>query len=205
MSAPDPRRTDPRKPIFDAVRAAARPGLFNDPGHVLALDNLLDAFGVGRPAAPAVRRINGAGVAIIKHFEGLALKAYKCPAGVWTIGYGHTGPDVVPGLVITEARADALLAVDLARFEAGVARLAPVTTDNQFSALVSFAFNVGLDEDDDTVAEGLGDSTLLRKHNAGDYEGAAREFAKWNKANGVILSGLDRRRAMEADLYRRAA
>lgn len=205
MSAPDPRQTDPRKPIFDAVRAAARPGLFNDPGHVLALDNLLDAFGVGRPAAPAVRRINGAGVAIIKHFEGLALKAYKCPAGVWTIGYGHTGPDVVPGLVITEARADALLAADLARFEAGVARLAPVTTDNQFSALVSFAFNVGLDEDDDTITEGLGDSTLLRKHNAGDYEGAAREFAKWNKANGVVLSGLDRRRAMEADLYRRAA
>lgn len=196
---------DPRKPIFDAVRAAARPGLFNDPGHVLALDNLLDAFGVGRPASPGPRRINGAGVAIIKHFEGLKLKAYKCPAGVWTIGYGHTGPDVMPGLVITEARADELLAADLARFEAGVARLAPVTTDNQFSALVSFAFNVGLDEDGDGKAEGLGDSTLLRKHNAGDYEGAAAQFALWNKANGVVMSGLTRRRAMEADLYRRAA
>lgn len=196
---------DPRKPIFDAVRAAARPGLFNDPGHVLALDNLLDAFGVGRPIETGPRRINGAGVAIIKHFEGLKLKAYKCPAGVWTIGYGHTGPDVMPGLIITEARADELLAADLAKFEAGVARLAPVTTDNQFSALVSFAFNVGLDEDDDTIAEGLGDSTLLRKHNAGDYEGAAAQFALWNKANGVVMSGLTRRRAMEADLYRRAA
>lgn len=191
--------SDPRKPIFDAVRAAARPGLFNDPGNVLALDNLLDAFSVGRPAPGATgpRRINGAGVAIIKHFEGLKLKAYKCPAGIWTIGYGHTGPDVLPGLVITEARADELLAADLARFEAGVADLAKVANDNQFAALVSFAFNLGL--------EALRTSTLLRKHMAGDYEGAAAEFARWNKANHVVLSGLTRRRAMEADLYRRAA
>lgn len=195
---------NPRKPIFDAVRASARPGLFNDPGNVLALDNLLDAFGVGRDASPAPRRINAAGLAIIKEFEGLELTAYRCPAGIWTIGWGHTGPDVRPGLTITGARAEELLAADLREFEAGVARLAPVASDNQFSALVSFAFNVGLDEDGDSIAEGLGDSTLLRKHNAGDFEGAARQFAKWNTAKGHVLPGLSRRRAMEAGLYRKA-
>lgn len=195
--------TNPRKSIFDAVRAAARPGLFNDPGNVLALDNLLDAFSVGR-ALPGTRRINAAGAAIIKEFEGLRLTAYLCPAGVWTIGWGHTGPDVKPGLVITHERAEELFADDLQEFEAGVARLAPVASDNQFSALVSFAFNVGLDEDGDSLAEGLGDSTLLRKHNAGDFEGAAREFAKWNTAKGHVLPGLSRRRAMEAALYRKA-
>lgn len=191
---------DPRKDIFDAVRAGARPGLFNDPGNVLALDNLLDAFGVAR-LQPSRRRINAAGLAIIKEFEGLRLEAYLCPAKVWTIGWGHTGPDVQRGMKITTARAEELLRVDLGRFEAAVQQLAPVATDNQFSAMVSFAFNVGEDIDDDTIAEGLGDSTLLRKHNSGDFAGAAREFAKWNKAKGKVLAGLTRRRAMEAALY----
>lgn len=191
---------DPRKDIFDAVRAGARPGLFNDPGNVLALDNLLDAFSVPR-ASPMRRRINAEGLRIIREFESLELKAYLCPAGVWTIGWGHTGPDVKPGMEITEARAEQLLRMDLDRFEAAVQKLAPVATDNQFSAMVSFAFNVGEDIDDDRIAEGLGDSTLLKKHNAGDFAGAAREFAKWNKAKGKVLAGLARRRAMEAALY----
>lgn len=195
--------TDPRKPIFDAVRAGARAGLFNDPGNVLALDNLLDAFGVARLQLSR-RRINAAGLAIIKEFEGLRLDAYLCPANVWTIGWGHTGPNVTRGLKISMARAEELLRHDLERFESAVQKLAPVATDNQFSALVSFAFNVGEDIDDDTIAEGLGDSTLLKKHNAGDHAGAAREFARWNKAKGKVLAGLTRRRAMEAALYAKA-
>lgn len=188
--------TDPRKAIFDAVRAAARPGLFADPGNVLALDNLLDAFAVAR-AAPAQRRCNGAGVELIKAFESLSLTAYLCPAGVWTIGWGHTGADVASGLTIPRARADALLRADLDRFEVAVQRLAPVATDNQFAALVAFAFNCG--------AEALRTSTLLRKHNAGDFAGAAREVALWNKAGGKVLPGLTRRRAAEAALYMRAS
>lgn len=196
--------SDPRRAIFDAVRAAARPGLFRDLGNLLALDNLLDAFNVPR-AKETRRRINEAGLAIIKEFEGLRHKAYLCPANVWTIGWGHTGADVKPGLVITEARAEQLLRDDLDRFEAAVQRLASVATDNQFSAMVSFAFNVGTDDDADTVAEGLGDSTLLRKHNAGDFVGAAKQFESWDKArvNGKLqsLNGLKRRRAAEAALY----
>lgn len=191
---------DPRRAIFDAVRVTARPGLFRDPGNILALDNLLDAFNVPR-AEQTRRRSNGAGLGIIKEFEGLRLKAYLCPANVWTIGWGHTGSDVTPGMVITEVRAEQLLLGDLDRFEAAVQRLAPVASDNQFSAMVSFAFNVGEDDDADTIAEGLGDSTLLRKHNAGDFAGAAREFAKWDKAKGKVLPGLTRRRAMESALY----
>lgn len=202
---------NPRKPIFDAVRAVARPGLFNDPGYVTALDNLLDAFGVARAAPPAPapvpaappadgrRRINAAGLEILKDAEGLELKAYVCPAGKWTIGYGSTGAHVKPGMVITEAEADVLLALDLDRFERWVERHCQPATDNQFSALVSFAFNLG---------EGaLADSTLRRKHQAGDYAGAAAEFARWNKAKvkGVlkVLPGLTARRAAEAALYRK--
>ena len=94
----------------------------------------------------AARRINSAGLVLIQSFEGLRLTAYRCPAGVWTIGYGHTGPDVNPGQRITPAEAEALLRGDLDRFESGVAAAvgnAP-TTDNQFAAMVSLAFNIGL-------------------------------------------------------------
>lgn len=195
---------DPRKPIFEAVRAVARPGLFDDAGHVLALDNLLDAFSVPRPAKAAApvsagegRRINAAGLKILKDAEGLELTAYVCPAGKLTIGYGSTGAHVKPGMVITESDADALLLADLRRFEHWVASYCAPATDNQFSALVSFAFNLG---------EGkLQGSTLRRLHLAGDYAGAAAEFRKWDKATvrGVLkaLPGLTKRRAAEAALY----
>ena len=188
--------TNPRAAIFDAVRISARPGLFSDPGNVLALDNLLDAFGVGR-AAQTRRQINREGLAIIKDSEGLALKAYLCPAKVLTIGYGSTGPHVRAGMIITEAQAEELLRSDLRRFEDFVAAKCAPATDNQFSALVSFAFNVG--------ERALADSTLRRKHLAGDYAGAADQFARWNKAGGRELAGLTKRRAREATLYRRTA
>lgn len=183
--------TDPRKPIFDAVRAKAPPGLFNDPGNVLALDNLMDAFNV--PRASATRTISPEGLALIKEFEGLRLTAYRDAVGVWTIGYGHTGPDVTPGMTITQDQADELLRKDVARFEKAVASMAKVATDSQFDALVSFAYNLG--------EEALRRSTLLRKHNEGDYAGAKAEFARWKYAGDKVLAGLVRRRAAEAEMY----
>ncbi len=121
----------------------------------------------------------------------------------WTIGFGATGPGITRGTVWTLDQAERAFDEHIAFFAAGVNRLlrGAKTTQNQFDALVSFAYNVGLDEDSDKLAEGLGDSTLLRKHLAGDYAGAAAEFAKWNKAGKKVLAGLTRRRAAEAALY----
>lgn len=144
------------------------------------------------PTAP--RTINTAGLDLIKTFEGCKLTAYLCPARVWTIGYGSTGPHVRKGLTITQAEADQLLRDDLARFEAAVSRLVSVPlNDNQFSALVSFAFNVGIG-----ALEG---STLLRKLNARDLDGAAAQFERWNRADGRVVAGLTRRRQAERALF----
>jgi lysozyme len=138
------------------------------------------------------------GRALIRNAEGDKLTAYKCPAGILTIGVGHTGRDVRPGQTITQAQSDALLVADLAKFEAAVTRLVKVPlTQNQFDALVSFTFNLG--------AGALGASTLLKKLNAGDYVGAAVQFTAWDKArvSGVLraLPGLTKRRAAEAALF----
>jgi lysozyme len=140
------------------------------------------------------RHIGPKGLALIKRNEGLRLKAYRCPAGIPTIGYGSTGAHVHMGMTITEEEAEALLRRDLERFERGVSEMAGEMTPGQFSALVSFAFNLGI--------EALRKSTLLRKHLAGDYAGAALEFAKWNRGGGRVLPGLVTRRADEAELYR---
>lgn len=140
------------------------------------------------------RKIGPKGLALIKSFEGLALKAYLCPAGFLTIGYGSTGKHVKPGMAITEKEAEKLLVEDLARFEAAVEKhTRGHATDNQFDALVSFAFNVG--------TEALRTSTLLRKHMEGDHPGAQAQFARWNRGGGKVLAGLTRRRAAEAALY----
>jgi len=147
-------------------------------------------------------RTSAAGQALIARFEGLRLDAYRDAVGVWTIGYGHTAaagaPRPAAGMRITAAEADAILARDLARFEAAVDRLVTVALgQTEFDALVSFAFNLG---------EGnLAASTLLRRLNAGDRAGAAAEFARWNKAGGKVLAGLTRRRAEEAALFRAPA
>lgn len=141
-------------------------------------------------------------IRLIQHYEGCKLKAYKCPAGVWTIGYGHTGKDVKEGLVISQQRATDLLREDVANFAADVNSLLKVrVTQRQFDALVSFAYNVGSDIDLDTIAEGLGDSTLLKLVNAGNFAKAADEFPKWNKAKGKVLGGLVKRRAAERALF----
>jgi lysozyme len=139
-------------------------------------------------------QISECGLDLIRRFEGLRLTSYLCPAKVWTIGYGHTGPDVRPGMRIDRGEAEQLLRADVAGFEAGVATAAGACTEGQFDALVSFAFNLG--------RGALMSSSLLRKHKAGDHEGAAAEFGRWVHAGGRKLPGLVRRRAAEAARYR---
>lgn len=139
-------------------------------------------------------KISQKGVNLIKEFEGLELKAYKDAVGIVTIGYGSTGPHVSMGQTVTQAEAEALLMKDVSRFEIGVEQLVKVPLNqNQFDALVSFAFNLGLGN--------LGSSTLLRKLNSKDYVGAANEMLRWNKAKGKVLKGLTRRRVAEKALF----
>jgi lysozyme len=131
---------------------------------------------------------------LVEAAEGLYLKAYRCPSNVLTIGYGHTGPDVREGLVITAAQADALLANDLNHFAIGLDKLVPNgLNQNQYDALVSFSFYVGI--------HNLETSTLLRKLKAGDMKGAAAEFPRWNIGGPAgakrILPGLVTRRLAE--------
>lgn len=138
-------------------------------------------------------RINNKGLELIKKYEGCRLLAYKCPAGVWTIGYGHTA-GVKSGMAITKVDAERLLLQDLKRFEEGVEALVKVPlTSNQFSALVSFAFNCGL--------AALRSSTLLKKLNVGDLNGAAREILRWDKVNKKPVEGLTKRRKEEQKLF----
>ncbi len=137
------------------------------------------------------------GLALTEQFEGLRLKAYQDANGVWTIGYGHTGPDVHAGLSITQEQAEALLLQDVASAVAAVNRLVTVPlTQNQFDALVDFVFNVG--------AENFARSTLLRELNAGNTAGAAAQFLLWKWAGGVVSPGLLRRRQAEAALFESA-
>lgn len=142
-------------------------------------------------------KISEHGEYLIKYYESCELTTYRCSAGVLTIGWGHTGPDVKEGMTITQQRADELFRQDIASFERDVTSLVTCDIDQcVFDALVSFAYNVGPDIDSDDIAEGLGDSTLLRKLNAGDNTYLA-EFPKWNKAKKVVQKGLTRRRYAE--------
>lgn len=137
--------------------------------------------------------ISETGLALIRQFEGLRLSAYRCPAGIATIGYGSTA-GVQMGQTITTERAEELLREDVRQFEAAVSRLVKVPlTQGQFDSLASFAFNLG--------AKSLEQSTLLRLLNAGDYTGAAAQFDRWVYASGKKLSGLVKRRAAERALF----
>jgi len=143
-------------------------------------------------------RISPEGLTLIKRFEGLRLHAYQDVGGVWTIGYGTTrtpdGP-VAEGQRITQTEAEAFLADDVREFEQGVDAAVTVgVTQPMFDALVSLAYNVGLGA--------FRGSTLLRKLNARDWEGAAAEFARWNKVGQTVVDGLTRRRAEEAAVFR---
>lgn len=139
-------------------------------------------------------KTNTAGISLIKQFEGVRLAAYQDMVGVLTIGYGHTGPEVKAGMTITQQQADQLLAADLEKFETGVGQLVAVPLNaNQFAALVSFSYNLGLGN--------LRSSTLLRLLNRGDYAGAAAQFRRWNRAGGQEVAGLARRRQAEQVLF----
>ena len=155
-------------------------------------------------------KINQTGIDLIKSFEGLELNAYPDPATgnePVTIGYGTTiypnGKKVRMGDKCTEKQAYDYLVYDVNKFAEQVRPLIKKQlTDNQFSALVSFAYNVGPDIDADNIAEGLGDSTLLKKVNVNPNDvSIGSEFLKWNKANGKVMRGLTRRRAAESKLY----
>jgi GH24 family phage-related lysozyme (muramidase) len=204
-----------RKVIFDTVRRMRGRGFTRT--EVVALDAAIDLamaqkechFQDSGPSGPRVREerrtVGPEGLALIRAFEGCAKKrpdglfeAYPDPGtggAPWTIGWGATGPDIGPETVWTRAECDARLEADVARHAAQVsAALGDAPTNaNQFDALVSFHYNTGA----------IGRATLTRKHIAGDFAGAASEFARWNRAGGRVLAGLTRRRAAEARLYRK--
>lgn len=138
-------------------------------------------------------KISEYGIHIIKHFEGVSLRAYQCSSGVWTIGYGHTA-GVSPGDIINEVQAEDFLREDIVDSENVVNMLVTVPLrQSQFDALVSFVFNLG--------SGNFRSSTLLKKVNAGDHTGAAEEFLRWVNAAGRPLPGLIRRRKAERNLY----
>ena len=139
-------------------------------------------------------KISQAGVDAIKAFEGLRLDAYKCPAGIPTIGYGSTGSHVSMGMSITEEYAEVLLREDIERFERCVNEYVTVElTQYMFDALVSFAFNLG--------CGALKRSTLLKRVNVNRKEDAANEFLRWDNAGGRKLAGLTRRRNEEREMF----
>lgn len=160
-------------------------------------------------------KVSPQAILMIKHHEGVRYRPYKCPAALWTVGVGHVlypaqgalkAPDrMAYPLKPADARVwsaeevDALLSADLGRFEQGVSRYCPaaaVGNQNQFDALVSFAFNLGLGT--------LQRSTLRAKFNRGEFDNAAEEFMKFTKAGGKVLRGLLNRRTDERALFLKA-
>ncbi len=144
-------------------------------------------------------KVNAEGYALLKKFEGCVLKAYKCPAGVWTIGFGNTfyedGTKVKEGDVITQQRADELAKYIVEQFATSIrAMIKQPLNENQFSACVSLAYNIG--------TGGFKKSSVLRKLNVNPTDPTiADSFRLWNKGGGVILKGLVRRREAEIALY----
>lgn len=133
------------------------------------------------------------GINLIKKFEGCSLKAYKCPAGVWTIGYGHTNKVIVDD-VITQEEAETLLKQDLIIHCNNVSKLVKVhLNQNQFDALVSFEYNVGY--------TAFQNSTLLKLLNQGKYKEAVEQFDRWVYAGKKVLPGLVNRRKAEKELF----
>jgi lysozyme len=133
------------------------------------------------------------GKSLLKKFEGCELEAYQCSANVWTIGYGHTA-DVKEGDAINQDEAEQLLIEDLVEFEGYVNNAVTVPLkQNQFDALVCWTYNLGVGN--------LNSSTMLKVLNKGEYDKVPSEMARWNKANGEVLAGLERRRKAEGLLF----
>ncbi|CAB5170408.1 COG3772 Phage-related lysozyme (muraminidase) [uncultured Caudovirales phage] len=145
-------------------------------------------------------RMSDAGIdAMLKKFEGCKLKAYKCPAGIWTIGYGHTSaagaPEVTSDLTISKEEALEILHRDLGQYEKGVAKLVKVElTQNQFDVLVDFAYNAGVGN--------FAKSGILKQVNAGAFDKVPDELMKWTKGGGKVLPGLVKRRQAECVWWR---
>ena len=198
-----------QKVLFDAIRKVKGSGLTQDDVNLINRALMADLVTMVRSGFS----LGSAGQDLIHSYESLRLKSYPDPGPTglpitngWGTTVGEDGRPIKLGEVWTKEKADRLYLRDIDMFVRGVNTLIgnSPTTQNQFDALVSFAYNVGLDIDEDLTAEGLGDSTLLKKHRAGDYAGAKAEFAKWNKSKGVVLNGLIKRRAAEAELYGKA-
>lgn len=144
------------------------------------------------------RQISAEGLAHVKRWEGLRLDSYRDVAGVWTIGYGHTGSPAAPGVSITEAEAEVLLRSDLSTAETAVAQMVKVPlSDEQHAALVSFVFNVGV--------TAFAKSTLLKVLNDGAYDEVPAQLQRWVFAGGKRTPGLVNRRAAEAGLWAKGA
>lgn len=207
-----------RAQAFAAMKSLF-PSIWNKSGTIQEMNDLLDVAGIiDAPSEPerggAPAKTSTAGLRLIKEFESCAkpvgsgkFAAYPDPApgnnGLpVTIGWGSTrdfdGKPIKLGTVWTQAQCDRKKAEDMRIFEASVKKALggalAATSQSQFDALVSFTYNLG--------AGNLRSSTLLRKHKAGDYAGAAAQFIRWNKAGGRVLRGLTRRRKAEAALYR---
>ncbi len=134
------------------------------------------------------------GLSLTEQFEGCVLTAYRDQVGVLTIGYGHTGPDVHPGLCIAQEQAEQLLAKDVQNAAACVNRTVAIALNqDEFDALVDFVFNLGTG-----AFEG---STLLKELNANNMTAAASQFDAWDRAGGAVVAGLLRRRQAEAQLF----
>lgn len=209
--------------VFETIRPWLDAQGFNAPGRVAALNAALLEYRrraaatvpAPRPSQGLGRRVSPAAIALLHGFETFQAKAYPDPGSrdgkPVTCGWGSTtdlaGAPIRLGAVWTREYADAVFARDLAKFEDGVTRLlgGSPTTQGQFDALVCLAYNIGLDEDTDTIAEGLGDSSLLKKHKVGNYAGAAAAFNSWRFNDGREMKGLIRRRKAERALYEGAA
>jgi len=129
---------------------------------------------------------------LIKQFEGCRLKAYLCPAGIWTCGWGSTGLDVTPTTVWTQAQADARMQSDALNFAKQVAKLCPNLSGDALCAIADFAYNLGIGR--------LKSSTLLKKLKQNDMAGSQIELMKWVKGGGKVLPGLVKRRTAESNL-----
>jgi lysozyme len=153
------------------------------------------AQGKGKHVA---RQTGAAGLALIKQHEGCVLSTYKCIAGVCTIGFGHTGKDVKPGMTITAERAEELLRKDLAVVEEAIGRLVTVPlSQSQHDAVAALIFNIGV--------PAFAKSTMLKLINAKEHAKAGAEFGKWVHVKGTLLPGLVKRRKAEQELFQRRA
>lgn len=188
-----------RKEVFDAFREFMGGRLTQT--ETDALDEFLDRFDPGELPAPAEMTISPEGVALIQDYEGYEPTTYRDPGSgdkPYTGGWGTTrdeqGKPLPLGVTWPRSRWEALLKRDLDKYgkEVLAALGGAPTTQAQFDALVSFHYNTGA----------IGRATLTKKHKAGDYAGAARQFARWNRSGGKVLAGLTRRRAAEAALYK---